>query len=57
MNVSSEGLLSCNTSAVLQLQTVSVVKGIWIPPRKPLVENKDYTQDEYVAQVSSRSFS
>ncbi len=38
-------------SVVLQFQAVVVVKAVWIPPRKPLHENEDYTQLESIAKV------
>nr|XP_029135630.1 desmoglein-3-like [Labrus bergylta] len=30
-----------------------VVKSVWIPPRTPLIENKDYSHQEYVAKIHS----
>lgn len=42
---------------MLQLWAVAVVKAVWIPPRKPLKENVDYTHDLNIAKVSHWSMS
>lgn len=34
------------------LQAFAVVTAVWIPPRKPLKENHDYTKEDSVGQVS-----
>ncbi|XP_035508670.1 cadherin-4-like [Morone saxatilis] len=38
---------------LLLFAAVAVVKAIWIPPRKPLEENKDYSKVESVARIRS----